>query len=213
MVFALMHAIALAHLLCDYSMIRVRAETMMQIAREQGFPYWSAIASMIIGRTLVGEGSHDAGIIRMRDAMASLRETGGELIYSYALSLLAESYLQSREPEKGIAAIAEALRDIESSGQHLHEAELWRLQGESLVLQGDSTEAERSFLHSLQVARLQQARSWELRTAISLARLLCTQNQREEAKSHLAPVLKSFDEGFDTADLRQATALLRARPS
>src|SRR5207237_5468138 len=76
MVFALMHAIALAHLRGDYGMIRARAETMMQIAREQGFPYWSAIASMVIGRVLVGEGSHDAGIIRMRDAMVSLRETG-----------------------------------------------------------------------------------------------------------------------------------------
>ncbi|MBV8770791.1 MAG: AAA family ATPase, partial [Deltaproteobacteria bacterium] len=86
MVYALMHAIALAHLRGDYSMIRLRAETMMQIASEQGFPYWSAIASMVIGRVLVGEGSLDAGIIRMRDAMASLRETGGELIYSYALS-------------------------------------------------------------------------------------------------------------------------------
>src|SRR5262249_43480116 len=135
-VFALMHAIALAHLLGDYSMIRVRAETMMQIAREQGFPYWSAIASMIIGRTLVGEGSRDAGIIRMRDAMVSLREAGGELIYSYALSLLAESYLLAGEPEKALALIAEALRGVESSGQRLHEAELWRLQGESLVLQG-----------------------------------------------------------------------------
>ena len=208
-VFALMHAIALAHLLGDYSMIRVRAETMMQIASEQGFPYWSAIASMIIGRTLVGEGSHDAGIIRMRDAMASLRKAGGELIYSYALSLLGESYLEMREPEKSLATIAEALQGIESSGQHLHEAELWRLQGESLVLQGDSTEAERSFLHSLQVARLQKARSWELRTALSLARLLGTQNKHEEAKSHLAPIIKSFNEGFETADLRQAAALLR----
>jgi tetratricopeptide (TPR) repeat protein len=209
MVFALMHAIALAHLRGDYGTIRVRAETMMEIAREQGFPYWSAIATMVIGRTLVGEGSHDAGIKGMLDAMAGLRETGGELIYNYALSLLAESYLVARDPEKGLAAIAEALREIETSGQHMHEAELWRLRGELLILHGDSAEAERSFNCSLQVAQMQQARGWELRSAISVARLLNTQNRRDEAKSHLSPVLASFTEGFASADLKQATALLR----
>ena len=209
MVFALMHAIALAHLRGDYEMIRPRAETMMQIAREQGFPYWSAIASMAIGRTLVGEGSYDAGIIRMVDAMTNLREAGGELIYNYALSLLAESYLAAQEPEKGLAAIAEALDAIETSGQHMLEAELWRLRGELLVLRGDSeSEAERSFHKSLQMAQSQQARSWELRTATSLARLLHSQNRREEAKSNLAPIVANFTEGFESSDVKQAKALL-----
>jgi predicted ATPase/class 3 adenylate cyclase len=209
MVFALMHAIALAHLRGEYETIRARAETMMEIAREQGFPYWSAIASMIIGRTLVGEGSHAAGIIRMRDAMTSLRDAGGELIYNYALSLLAESYLVAREPEKGLAAIAEAFTSIEASGQHMHEAELWRLRGELLVIHGDAeSEAEHSLQRALQVAREQQARSWELRTATSLARLLRTQNRYDEARSTLQPVLAGFTEGFGSSDLRQAAALL-----
>jgi tetratricopeptide (TPR) repeat protein len=203
MVFALMHAIALAHLRGDYSTIRSRAESMMEIAREQGFPYWSAIASMIIGRTLVGQGNHDAGIVRMREAMTSLRDAGGELIYNYALSLLAESYRAAGEPAAGLAAVAEALEGIESSGQRMHEAELWRLRGE-LLLQGKAeAEAARCFHRALQVAQEQQARSWELRAATSLARLLSTQNQSEEAKSQLARVLSGFPEGFDTADLRK----------
>jgi class 3 adenylate cyclase/tetratricopeptide (TPR) repeat protein len=210
MVFALMHAIALAHLRGDYEMIRPRAETLMQIAREQGFPYWSAIGSMVIGRTLVGEGSHDAGIIRMRDAMASLREAGGELIYNYALSLLAESYLEGREPEKGLEATAEALNAIETSGQHMLEAELWRLRGELLILRGDAeAEAERSLQRSLRIAQSQEARGWELRSATSLARLLDAQGRRDQAKSNLAPVLASFTEGFESSDLKDATALLR----
>src|SRR5438445_5047769 len=121
MAYALLYTIVLAHFRREHSLIRPRAESLIQIAHEHGFPYWSAIASMVIGRVLVGEGSHDAGIIRMRDAMANLRETGGELIYDYALSLLAESYLEAREPEKGLAAIAEALEGIDSSGQHMHE--------------------------------------------------------------------------------------------
>jgi class 3 adenylate cyclase/tetratricopeptide (TPR) repeat protein len=209
MVFALMHAIALAHLRGDYGTIRLRAETMMQIAREQGFPYWSAIASMVIGRTLVGEGSHDAGIICMRDAMATLRETGGELIYNYALSLLAESYLEARDPEKGLAAVTEALKVVEVSGQHMHEAELWRLRGELLILHRDAeAEAEGSFHHALQVAQSQRARSWELRAATSLARLLRAHNRPAEAKSYLASTIAAMTEGFENADFRQASELL-----
>ena len=209
MVFALMHAIALAHLRGEYSVIRVRAETMNQIAREQGFPYWSAVASMVIGRVLVGEGNHNAGIIRIRDAMATLHETGGELIHNYGLSLLAESYLKGREPEKGLAAVAEAFKVIESSGQHMLEAELWRLRGELLVLHSDAeAEVQDSFHRALQVARGQQARSWELRAATSLARFLGTQKRQEEARSNLAPILASFTEGFETNDFKEAAALL-----
>jgi class 3 adenylate cyclase/tetratricopeptide (TPR) repeat protein len=210
MVFALMHAIALAHLRGEYDTIRPRAESMMEIARDQGFPYWSAIASMIVGRTLVGEGNHATGIIRMRDSMTSLRETGGELIYGYALSLLAESYLLAGEGERGLDAVTEALGGIEASGQRLHEAELWRLRGELLVLHGNAeSEAERSLQRALQVARDQQARSWELRAATSLARLLRAQDRRDEARSTLQPVFAGFTEGLGSSDLRQAAAMLR----
>jgi class 3 adenylate cyclase/tetratricopeptide (TPR) repeat protein len=209
MVFALMHAIALAHFRDDHSMIRPRAETMIQIAREQGFPYWSAIASMVIGRVLVGEGNHDAGIIRMRDAMTTLRDNGGELIYNYALTLLAESYLMARQPETGLAVLAEAFKEIETSGQHMHEAELWRLHGELLLRRGDAeAEAERSFHHALQVAQGQQARSWELRAGTSLARLLVARHRQDEARSNLAPILAGMTEGFESTDYKEAAALL-----
>ena len=146
----------------------------------------------------------------MQDAMASLRKTGGELIYNFALSLLAESYFEARQPEKGLEAIAEAIRETETSGQHMHEAELWRLRGELLVLRGDpEAEAQRSFYRALEVAQGQQARSWELRAATSLARLLLIRNRQDEARSKLAPVLTSFTEGFESADFKQATAVLR----
>jgi class 3 adenylate cyclase/tetratricopeptide (TPR) repeat protein len=210
-VYALMHAIALNHLRGDYSMIRPRAETMIQIAREQGYPYWSAVASVVIGRVLVGEGNHDAGIIQMRDAMITLRDTGGELVYNYALSLLAESYLMGHEPDRGLETVAEAFKGIETSGQHMHEAELWRLRGELLILHGGAeTEAESSFYRALQVAQGQQARSWELRAATSLARLLIAQHRQDEARSNLAPILARFTEGFESTDLKEAATLLSA---
>ena len=142
--------------------------------------------------------------------MSTLREAGGELIHSYALSLLTESYLKAREPEKGLAAVAEALKGIEASGQRMHEAEIWRLRGELLILHGGAdTEAENSFQRALQIARLQQARAWELRAATSLARFLDPLGRQHEAKSKLAPILASMTEGFESADFIEAAGLLR----
>jgi predicted ATPase len=209
MAFTQMYTISLGHFRGDYTDIRPRAESLLEVARENGFPYWSAVASMVIGRVLVGEGNLDAGIIRMRDAMSTLWEAGGELIYSYALSLLTESYLKAGEPEKGLAAVAEALKGIEASGQRMHEAEIWRLRGELLVLRGGAdTDVEKSFQRALEVARLQQARAWELRAATSFARFLRAHNRHAQAKASLVPVLQSITEGFADPDFKEAAALL-----
>jgi adenylate cyclase len=207
--FALMYAIALAHLRRDYTTIRPRAEALMEIARENGFPYWSAVASMIIGRVLVGEGNHAVGIVRMRGAMETLVEAGGELIHCYALSLLAEAHLAAREIEKGLAIVDEALRRVEASGQHLHEAEIWRLRGEFIMLQDASAEeAERSFCRAMQIARAQRARSWELRSATSLGRFLHLSGRGAEVRSILDPVIATFAEGRQNADFKDAAALI-----
>jgi hypothetical protein len=77
MAFTHVYTIALGHFRGDYIDVRPRAESLLQVARDNGFPYWSAVASMVIGRVLVGEGNFDAGIIRMREAMSSLQEVGG----------------------------------------------------------------------------------------------------------------------------------------
>jgi predicted ATPase len=205
-----MYAIALAHLRGDYATIRTRAEALMEIARENGFPYWSAVASMIIGRVLVGEGHHAAGIVRMRGAMETLVETGGELIHCYALSLLAEAHLAAREVEKGLAIVSDAVGRIETSGQHLHEAEIWRLRGELNVLKGtgSAAEAERSFRRAIQIAHVQQARSWELRSATSLSRFLHVHGRCAEARSALTPVIASVSEGRQNADFKDAAELM-----
>jgi predicted ATPase len=209
MAFALMYAIALAHFRGDYTTIRPRAESLIEIARENGFPYWSAVGSMVIGRVLVGEGNHDAGIVRMLDAMRTLRETGGELIYSYALNLLAESYLKGRQPEKGLAVVAEALKGSETSGQRIHEAELWRLRGELLVLRSDAqAEAEGSFQHAMELAVHQEALSLELRATTSLARFLGRHGRPDEAKARLVSVVARINEGIEDADFKEAAALL-----
>jgi hypothetical protein len=121
-----------------------------------------------------------------------------------------ESYLKGRDPEKGLAVVAEALKEIETSGQPIHEAEIWRLRGELLVLHsGAEAEAERSFQRALELASRQQARSLELRAAAGIARFLSLRERRDEAKSKLAPILASIAEGFESTDFKEATALLR----
>jgi predicted ATPase len=111
--------------------------------------------------------------------------------------------------------LAEALVHVEETGERYYEAEIYRLQGELSLMQENQIDAEarfhlaeRSFRHAIQVARRQQARSWELRATTSLARLWQKQGRREEAREMLGEMYGWFTEGFDTPDLRDARALL-----
>jgi predicted ATPase len=130
----------------------------------------------------------------------------------YFLALLAEAYRIPGAPEAGLTALAEALTLAETTGERWYEAEIHRLKGELLLQQNadHQTEAEACFHHALEIARNQQARSFELRTATSLARLWQQHGKRQEAYELLAPVYNWFTEGFDTADLQDAKALLDA---
>src|SRR5262249_51794688 len=114
------------------------------------------------------------------------------------------------QPEAGLAALAEALTLVETTGERWYEAEIYRLKGALLVQQNtaNQAEAETCFHHALDIARNQQAKSFELRAATSLARLWQQQGKRQEAHGLLAPVYQWFTEGFDTADLKEAKALL-----
>ena len=114
------------------------------------------------------------------------------------------------QPAEGLRPIAEALDHVAQTGLVYYEAELHRLEGElrRLLDPGDEQRAEVSFRRALEIAQQQQAKSWELRAATSLARLRAKQGQRPEARDLLAPVYGWFTEGFDTADLREAAALL-----
>jgi predicted ATPase len=128
------------------------------------------------------------------------------------LALLAEAYGKVGQTEAGLTALAEALAIAHRTGERFWEAEIHRLKGEFLLARatGHDTEAEASFRQALDGARRQQAKSWELRAATSLARLWQQQGQRAEAHALLAPVYGWFTEGFDTADLQEAKALLDA---
>jgi predicted ATPase len=127
----------------------------------------------------------------------------------YYLALLAEAYGQVGQAEEGLHLIVEALTVVDKNGERWWEAELHRLKGE-LLLQtvSDEPQVEACFLQALDVSRRQQAKSLELRAAMSLSRLWQRQGKRDEARELLAPVYGWFTEGFDTADLQEAKALL-----
>ena len=126
------------------------------------------------------------------------------------LALLAEAYAQVGQVEAGHATLAEALAAAHATGECWGEAELYRLQGEWLLRPPcpDTHQAETCFQQSLAVARRQQAKSWELRVAMSLSRLWKQQGRQGEARELLTPIYGWFTEGFDTADLQDVKALL-----
>jgi predicted ATPase len=123
---------------------------------------------------------------------------------------VAEAYGNAGQAEEGLRVVAEALTAVHKTGERQHEAELYRLKEELLLQQasGNDDEAETSLHQALDIARRQQAKSLELRSAMSLSRLWQQQGQRAEAHALLAPVYGWFTEGFDTADLQEAKALL-----
>jgi predicted ATPase len=148
----------------------------------------------------------------MRQGVAAWRATGAELVRPYFLALLAEAYGKGGQAEEGLAVLAEALEVVHHTGERWWEAELYRLKGELLlaVFAENHVEAEACFQQALAITRRQQAKSLELRAAISLSHLWQQWGKRAEAYDLLAPIYGWFTEGFDTADLREAKALLDA---
>jgi predicted ATPase len=138
------------------------------------------------------------------------RSTGSTLWLPASLSHLAKAYAELGELDDGRRCIGEAMTAIETTNERMWEADVHRIAGEIALMspEPDATKAEAYFERALAVARQQQAKSWELRAAMSLARLYRDQSKVSEARELLAPVYGWFTEGFDTRDLKEANALL-----
>src|SRR5262249_50316193 len=136
-----------------------RAEAAISLAKEQGFPYWRAIGSMLRGWALAHQGQAREGIEQMHQSLTALRATGGEGMRPYFLALLAEAYGTMGQPAAGRAVLAEALTLADKTGERWYESELYRLKGALLVQQsaGNHDEAQTCFHHALEIARTQQA--------------------------------------------------------
>jgi predicted ATPase len=185
-------------------------EAFMALATEQGNAELLARGMILRGWALFAPGQETAGIEQMRQGLAALQTTGGEVRRPLFLALLAEAYGGIGQSEEGLHVLAEALAAVEHTGGRFYEAELHRLQGELLWARAaePGPEAETCFQQALAIARRQQAKSLELRAAMSLSRVWQQQGKCQEAHDLLAPIYGWFTEGFDTADLQEAKALL-----
>jgi len=207
---ALDHAAWLHQYRREGRLAQEQADADMVLCREQGLAFFLADGTIMHGWALAAQGRRAEGMTQMHQGMATLRALGVALLLPRGHTMLAEAYGESDQAEEGLRLLAETLATTRQQGSHLWEPELYRVQGELLLRQivPDAPEAETCFRQALDSARRQEAKSLELRAAMSLSRLWQQQGKRVEAYEMLAPVYGWFTEGFDTADLREARALL-----
>jgi predicted ATPase len=186
------------------------AEGVIAVCAEHGLTDWLAWATTQLGCAMGEQGRSEEGIAQIRKGLAASRATGAELLRPHHLCLLADACKNTDRLDDGLSALAEALAAAEEHGNRSYEAEIHRLKGELLLRQSDSNtaQAQSCFERAIAIARKQSAKSLELRATTSLARLLQKQGHRDEARTMLANIYNWFTEGFDTADLKDAKALL-----
>jgi class 3 adenylate cyclase/predicted ATPase len=208
---ALYH-VALVHILCGNPAATARLEELSSLANDKGALYWKALAMMLQGCALALTGKVSDAAPMITAAMTQWRSTASTLHESFYLSYLAKSHAEGGQFDDAWRCIGEAMTGVETTKERWCEADIHRIAGEIALMppQPDAAKAQGYFERALALARAQQARSWELRAATSMARLWRDQGRRDEARALLAPVYGSFSEGFDTLDLRAAKALLDA---
>jgi predicted ATPase len=186
------------------------AESGIAVSAEHGLNDFLAWATTMRGSAMAEQGHHEEGITQIQEGLAALRTTGSELLRPYLLSLLAEACKETGRLYDGLSALTEALVAGNEHEIRHHEPETYRLKGELLLRQDDlnASEAQKCFERAIEIARKQSAKSFELRATVSLARLLAKQSDRDKARAMLAQIFGWFTEGFDTADLKDAKALL-----
>jgi class 3 adenylate cyclase/predicted ATPase len=194
----------------DVAAVHEHAEAAIALATEPGFPFWAAMGTSLCGWALAMQGWGEEGMAQVRQGIAGCRATGAALFVPYFCTLLADVSDHLGHTEDGVQALAEAHTLVEQQEERWWEAEICRLRGVLLLRQPGTpqAEAETWLQRALDVARRQEAKSLELRAARSLARLWKRQGKRHEAHELLAPIYGWFTEGFDTADLQEAKALL-----
>ena len=208
--YALTWASTVYQLRGELQAVQERAEALIALSTEQGFPFWFAFGTILRGWAMTAQRAGAEGIAQIRQGLVSYRATESELLRPYFLSLLAEAHGKVGQIEEGLALLNEALDTVKRTGERNWEAELHRRNGELLLMvHGQKmVEAEECFRKALDIARRQQAKSLELRAAMSLSRLWQQQGKQGEAYQLLAGIYGWFTEGFDTRDLKEAKVLL-----
>jgi class 3 adenylate cyclase/predicted ATPase/DNA-binding winged helix-turn-helix (wHTH) protein len=209
--YSLNHAGWVHQHLGDAQETRALAERLIALATEHGFPHRVAQGTILRGWALAKQGREDEGLSQIRQGLAAYRTMEAKQWRTRALILLAETYWHTGRAEEGLQIVDEALTEMhhDGGGDYL-EAELYQLKGELLLTRSSAhrAEAEACFRQAIDIAHRQSARLLELRAIMSLSRLRYTQGKTQEARQQLAEIYGWFTEGFDTADLQEAKALL-----
>jgi tetratricopeptide (TPR) repeat protein len=195
----------------DQEGLRKRAEECERLGRENSLPVlWALFAPITCGLALFREGKIAEGIAPLKAGIVFWETIGGRLCMPIWNAFLAEGMALTGDIDNALQLLDEQIAQIERPGweERLYYAEILRLKGWVLSLKGDLDGAERNLLASLDWARCQRAKMWELRTSTTLARLWQSQGKRQDAYELLAPVYSWFTEGFDTRDLLNAKSLL-----
>jgi class 3 adenylate cyclase/predicted ATPase len=192
----------------EWAIVEECAAGTIAVAQERGFGVMVAAGRIMLTAAQAMRGPSNEPVADIRQAIAAYRSSGTRFQSTYYLTLLAQALAACGRYGEGLATLREVAALVEDTGERYVEAEIHRLEGKLLLAENGSAEAEARYVRALEVARAQEARSLELRAATSLARLWGEQGRSAEACDLLAPVYRWFTEGFDTADLKEAKALL-----
>jgi predicted ATPase len=184
------------------------ADEILAISGERGFPLWLGFGNIMLGWSLSTAGQAGEGIPLLLKGLNTYCSSGAKMMVPFFLTMLAEVYGIAAQPEPGLDRLAEAAELVEQTQERWAEAEMHRFRGTLLLSMHQPAAAEDSYRQALTVAQQQSARFWELRAAISLARLWRDQGRRTGARDLLAPIYGWFTEGLDTPVLQDAKALL-----
>jgi predicted ATPase len=215
---ALKHPFSLAYALCHSSWlyhnvrlsteVRRAADEGVALAKEQSFPFWLAEGLLHQGFSLLLDQRPGECLRSLQAGLEVFNLTGAKLSLCHFYAMFAQAHLLAGDTDAALRSIEEALSAAGSHGNAFFIAEIHRLRGEIMLARQEPQEAESCFQQSLEVARSQRAKSWELRTTMSLCRLWQSQHRREEARWTLASIYDWFQEGFATPDLLAAKQLL-----
>jgi class 3 adenylate cyclase/predicted ATPase len=210
LMYALVHA-WFTHIQCgNYAVANAEADELVSLAEEKGALFWKALGMSVRGCLLVLTGKAEDAVQLITSGMTALRSTESTLWMPLHLPYLARAYAELGQFNNACRCIDEAMTAAEKAKERWHEADIYRMAGEIVLMspESDAAKAEAYFERALAVARQQQAKSWELRAATSYARLMRDLGQVKEAHDLLAPTYGWFTEGFDTRDLKEAKVLL-----
>jgi predicted ATPase len=208
--FALTFSAVLHQLRRESSLVRLRAEEGLTISTEQQFSLFAACDSMLLGWALKEQGQIEQGIAKTLEGMQSFRATGANLTLPYYFAMLTEAYSDAGRLDEALCSISNAKDIMRNTGEGFYEAEIHRLCGEVLCKSKRHLEGEVAFRDAMETARRQEAKSFELRTAVSRSELYRERPEGNEATTVVREIYSWFREGFTTPDLANAVQLLGA---